>query len=89
MLLALSWQQGLLTVGLPLGVKRYVLAPILSNGFLRSMFGFLSQPVIATVLFSTALYFWEIPKFHNLALVNEPIHYVMRATMLLAGLIFW
>jgi putative membrane protein len=33
--------------------------------------------------------FLEIPHYHDLALLNEPVHYLMHVTMLLAGLLFW
>lgn len=89
MLLALSWPQGLLTAGLPTAVKGTVLAPTIRNAALRQTFGFVAHPAVVTVLFILALYFWEIPRYHNLALLNEPVHYLMHVTMLLAGLLFW
>ncbi|MCA8928318.1 MAG: cytochrome c oxidase assembly protein [Alphaproteobacteria bacterium] len=89
MLLALSWPQATLTAGLPGAVKTGVLAPTLTNVTLRRVFGFLTHPAIVTVLFILSLYFWEIPRFHNFALLNEPVHYLMHVTMLVAGLLFW
>lgn len=89
MLLTLSWPQGLLTAGLPATIRRSVLAPLISNVGVRWSFAVLTQPVIATVLFVLALYFWEIPRYHDLALRDDPIHYLMHATMLLTGLTFW
>ncbi len=89
MLLALSWPEGILIAGLPLAVKRMILTPVISNGAVRCVFGFIARPAVATILFVAALYFWEIPRYHDLALLNEPLHYLMHATMLLAGLVFW
>lgn len=89
MLLALSWPEGLLTAGLPATVRRTILAPMVTNGAVRRTFGVLAHPAVATALFIAALYFWEIPRYHNLALLNEPVHYLMHVTMLAAGLLFW
>ena len=89
MLLALSWPAGLLTAGLPAVLRRWVLAPVVGNGFVRVVFGILVQPVVVTVLFIAALYVWEYPPLHDYALLNDPVHYLMHVTMLLAGLLFW
>lgn len=89
MLIALAWPQGVLVAGLPATIRRALLAPVVANGAARGVFGTLSHPVLATAIFIGALYFWEIPRYHDVALLNEPIHYTMHATMLVAGLVFW
>lgn len=89
MLLALSWPEGLLTAGLPRGVRRTVLAPIASNGAVRTVFAVLGQPLVATILFIAALYVWQVPAYQDYALLHEGVHYVMHVTMLAAGLLFW
>jgi putative membrane protein len=89
MLLMLSWPESLLIAGLPAWLRRYVVAPVITNGAVRTIFGILAHPVINTFLFIAALYVWQIPVIHDIALRNENIHYVMHMTMLLAGLIFW
>jgi len=89
MLIALAWPQGILSAGLRAMLGGNVLKPLASNGPLRSVFRFLARPAVATILFIAALYVWEVPRYHNFALVNEPVHYVMHVTMLLAGLLFW
>lgn len=89
MLIALAWPQGDLIAGLPATIRRTLLAPVVANGAIRGVFGTVSDPVVATAMFIGALYFWQIPRYHDLALLNEPVHYVMHATMLLAGLVFW
>jgi putative membrane protein len=89
MLLALSWPAGLMTAGLPAVLRRRLLAPVISNGVVRVIFAGLLQPVVVTVLFIAALYVWEYPPYHDYALLNEPVHYLMHVTMLLAGILFW
>ena len=89
MLIALSAPQALLISGLPSGVRRGVLAPILANTAVQGIFSMLTRPVTVTVIFIAALYVWEVPRFHNAAILSEPIHYTMHITMLAAGLLFW
>jgi putative membrane protein len=89
MLLALSGPEGLLTAGLPRVVRRYVLAPVASNGVARGLIWTLGHPAIALILFVAALYVWEVPRLHDFAVLNDGVHYVMHITMLLAGLLFW
>ncbi len=55
----------------------------------RAAFGALAHPVAAGALMSGTLYFWQVPAFHDAAIRDENIHYVMHATMLAAGLVFW
>ena len=89
MLIALSAPQGILIAGLPRPVRRSVLAPIVSNGTLRAIFRVITRPAAALAIFISALYFWQIPRYHNIALLNPLVHYVMHVTMLAAGLLFW
>lgn len=89
MLLVLAWPQAVLTSGLPAGIRKAILAPVLSNSQLQRVFAGLSQPVPATLVFIGTLYVWQVPALHNVALENEPIHYLMHVTMLLAGMLFW
>ncbi len=89
MLITLSWPEGVLIAGLPALIRRRVLAPIVSNGAVRSVFRFLSRAPVAFVVFLTSLYFWQTPAIHNAAVLNGALHYVMHITMLAAGLLFF
>lgn len=89
MLIVLAAPQATLTAGLPSPARKAVLTPLASSRGLRTVFAILAQPAIVTVLFVGVLYFWEIPRYHDLALLNEPVHYGMHAIMLIAGLMFW
>jgi putative membrane protein len=89
MFLMLAAPQILLTAGTPEILRRWVLAPIMENRAVRGFFRLLAQPVVATLLFIGSLYFWQIPHYHNLALLNNGVHYLMHATMLVAGLVFF
>ncbi len=89
MLLFLAAPQGLLIAGTPDWAQRHIVAPVLTNGVVRGVFGILVHPVSVTVLFVGSLYFWQIPMFHNMALLNDPVHYLMHVSMLLPGLLFF
>ncbi len=89
MLIALAAPQATLISGLPPAVRRATLAPLLGSRGMRAVFAPLVHPVAITVLFIAALGVWELPRFHNAAILDDNIHYVMHITMLVAGLVFW
>jgi len=89
MLLILAAPQGLLRAGLPDVVRRGALRPILRNRPLGVVFAVVAQPAVATVLFIGALYFWQIPAYHNLALRDDGVHYLMHISLLFTGLVFF
>lgn len=89
MLIALSWPEALLSAGVPRPLRRAILTPIASNPGVRQVFSVLGHPAVATLVFIAALYVWEIPRIHDVAILNDGVHYVMHVTMLIAGLLFW
>jgi putative membrane protein len=89
MLVALAQPQAMLIAGLPKKARRTILAPLASSSSARRVFGFMTHPVVATTIFIASLYVWQIPRYHNRALLNEPLHYLMHVTMLMAGGFFW
>lgn len=89
LLIAWSLPAAMLIAGLPRWARGNVLSPMMSNSSFRGFFGVLGGPVVATVLFIASLYVWEVPAFHDAALLNEGLHYTMHVTMLAAGLLFW
>ena len=88
MLLMLAAPQALLVAGIPAALRRAALGPILTSP-VRDVFGFLARPWIAALLLVTSLYVWHWPPYHDLALLNEGVHYLMHITMLAAGLLFF
>lgn len=89
MLIALSAPQGRLVAGMPKGMSRKVVSPFARNGPAGGIVHVLVRPDVAFTLFVAALYVWQIPRFHNAALLDDLIHYAMHVSMLLAGLLFW
>lgn len=89
MLIALSAPLATLIGGLPSGLRHNALVPILSNRGVQRAFSFLTNRTVTTILYVAALYTWQYPRYHNAALLNTSMHYLMHATMLAAGLLFW
>lgn len=89
LLLMLSLPQPVLMRGLPGWARRGVAQPLVTNGVLRAIFGFLSHPFVATLLFVGVSSFWMLPKYHDIAILDEPIHYMWHVSLLVTGLIFF
>ena len=89
MLLLLSQPQATLIRGMPDWLRRGVFAPIAGSGGVRSVFGFFASPLIATVLFVGTSLFWMIPHFHDIAILDEAIHYCWHVSLLVTGLFFF
>lgn len=89
MLVALAAPQAMLIAGLPQGLRRGALAPFAGSGALQWIFRLLTDAAVVTLLFIAALYVWQYPPYHDAAILNDGIHYVMHVTMLAAGLLFW
>ena len=81
--------QAVLLRGLPAVIRRRVVAPVAGSRGVRAIFGALSRPLPATVLFVGTVYVWMLPRYQDLALVDEPIHDLMHATLLISGLFFF
>jgi putative membrane protein len=88
MLLMLATPQAALLRGLPAWVRRYVLTPLLASRPVRVL-GVFGHPAVATALLIVTSYFWMIPGYHDLAILDEPVHELWHTTLLLSGLIFF
>jgi putative membrane protein len=51
--------------------------------------GHLQKPLTAILVYESLFWFWHIPRFYNLALLNDAIHLVEHACMAFAALNFW
>ena len=85
MLIFLARPQAELVRGLPPGLSRV----FAGNGPLRSVVGVLRWPPLATILFLAASYLWMLPRFHDEAILDEPVHYVWHVSLLVTGLVFF
>lgn len=89
MLILLSQPQAALMRGMPHWLRRGIVLPVVGSNGVRRAFSFFGQPAIATFLFIGVSWFWMIPKWHDIAILNEPIHYSWHVSLLLTGLFFF
>ena len=89
MLLLLAAPQALLIAGMPEALRERVLRPLLTSRLIGMVFGFFAHPLVATLLLLGVPLFWHLPQYHNLSVLDAPVHYVMHVTMLVSGLFFF
>jgi putative membrane protein len=89
MLLLLSQPQAALMRGMPDWLRRGAVGPLIASRGVRGVFGFLSRPAVATILFVGVSWFWMIPRWHDIAILNETIHYGWHVSLLVTGLFFF
>jgi cytochrome c oxidase assembly factor CtaG len=75
--------------GLPRPVRVYWAAPLLSSPPLRRLFGRLTHPLTALLLFIAANWFWHVPPVYDLAVRSSGWHYLQHVCFLAAALLFW
>ncbi|MEE9413068.1 MAG: cytochrome c oxidase assembly protein [Methylococcales bacterium] len=88
-LLILSMPMNVLIQGLPDWARRGILKPIIKNKGVYQLYRLFTQPYLATFLFIATLYIWQIPVLHEQAIVNQWLHDVMHASMILSAFFFW
>ena len=89
LLLILSMPLAPLLQGLPKIIRHSLLAPLIRNKLIQSLYHFLGHPVVASLLFILTLLIWQIPSLHNQALVDQSLHNTMHVTMMVTGFFFW
>jgi cytochrome c oxidase assembly factor CtaG len=75
--------------GLPRPVRVFWVAPLLAAPPLRRLFGRLTHPLTALVLFVAATWFWHAPPLYDLALRSSSWHYMEHVCFLGTALLFW
>jgi len=75
--------------GLPIELRIGLIAPLVSNSKLRKAYSIFQHPVLMPGLFVAVLFFWALPEFHDAAVENLWLHYVMHLSMTSTGLLFW
>jgi cytochrome c oxidase assembly factor CtaG/polyferredoxin len=75
--------------GMPRPIRVYWVAPLLSAPPLRRLFGRLTHPLMALVLFVAATWVWHLPPIYDLALRSSAWHYLEHACFLGTALLFW
>ena len=75
--------------GLPLWLLQGGVRSVVRRGWVRHAYYRLTNPVVAVGIFLGALYLWQVPFLHDLAVRNDLVHELMHATMLFSGFLFW
>jgi cytochrome c oxidase assembly factor CtaG len=75
--------------GLSRPVRVFWVAPLLSAPPLRRLFGHLTHPLTALVLFVAATWLWHAPPVYDLALRSSGWHYLEHVCFLGTALLFW
>jgi cytochrome c oxidase assembly factor CtaG len=75
--------------GLPRPVRVFWAAPLLTAPSLRRIFGRLTHPLPALVLFVATTWLWHIPPAYDLALRSSGWHYLQHVCFLGTALLFW
>jgi len=82
-----------LLAALPGRSAKTVTRSVLADGWsrpLRSLWWFLTEPVVAVVLFNLVMVVWHIPAAFDLAENNQVVHiWLMHSSFFLAGVLFW
>ncbi len=89
LLVILSMPLVALIPGLPFVLRHYVLTPIVRNRVIKLLYLFLAHPFIASVNFILTLLIWQLPKLHDQAVYDKPLHDSMHLTMIISGFFFW
>lgn len=89
MLIMLAMPQRCLMAGTPTVLMNRLLVPLLFNRTVRLLFRVLALPWVAALLLAASLLVWHWPPYHDLAVLDDGVHYLMHFTLLSAGLIFY
>jgi len=87
--LFLAIPQGALMRGLPKGLRSSLVGPVARTGWLHKLLQFLRLPLVATLLFVGTSWVWMVPEWHDLAILNEAVHYSWHISLVVTGLLFF
>lgn len=75
--------------GISPAVRRRVYFPLVRSKVVRFVLGLVSKPLVSLALFQGAYWFWHVPYFYNLALLNDGWHLLEHATFAWASILLW
>src|SRR5260370_34433867 len=67
----------------------WLVQPLLANPLVRPIASFLTQPLIASLIFNLNFLLWHAPLFFNFALRNGTFYHVMMVSFLVTALLNW
>lgn len=75
--------------GMPLWFRRKVYIPILKSNVLGFLDKTIARPLPALIFFELNYWFWHVPRFYNLALMNDVFHLVEHALFAISSMLLW
>jgi len=72
-----------------LGLPDWMLRPILKIPGMKKVMGFLTNPLVAFLLFNINFLVWHFPAFYEATLESEFIHFIEHTSFLVTALLFW
>lgn len=88
-LIVLAAPHEIMGQAIPSRWRTKLLSPLWQSPPVRLSYGFIQNPVIASLLFVGLIYLWLMPSIHFDAMLSETLYKVMNWSMLLDGLLFW
>lgn len=76
--------------GMPRGIRRALVTPLVRSSVARMGYRLLTHPVTAFLVFNGVLIGWHMmPGWYDATLTSEPIHDLQHITFALAATVFW
>jgi len=88
-LLLVGWPVVPMLRGLPRGVTRHIVGPLMRRRKLRQLGHWLVRPIVAWLAMNLAFLAWHIPAAYDFALENEYWHDVEHLCFLGTSILFW
>ena len=75
--------------GLPQGILRFAIAPVIRLRWIRRLGHALTRPLVAWLLMNGTFLAWHIPRAYDFALEHENWHAVEHLCFLASSILFW
>jgi cytochrome c oxidase assembly factor CtaG len=75
--------------GMPSWFRKRVYVPILKSNVLGFIDKTIGRPLPALIFFEVNYWFWHVPRFYNLALMNDVFHLVEHALFAISSMLLW
>jgi len=75
--------------GVPNWFRRYIYFPLLRSRILSFLNRTIGRPVPSLIFFIGNYWFWHVPRFYNLALLNDVYHFLEHACFAASSLLLW
>lgn len=75
--------------GAPNWFRRWVFIPLLRNRPLQAVLDFIGRPLPALILFEFTFWFWHVPVYYNMALLNDAYHLLEHASFAFTAMLLW